>query len=352
MNKTLRKLFIRPDKVLKNDYGIYVVVLFICILSIATTLILLTLAIVLSIWPLLFLNLFGLGAALYVIYLNRIGSHMLAIGLYSACMYLYAVNSAIIFGWQAGFQYYLIPLTTLFFLHNEFKNKFAVLFGLFPFCTFLLLYNLPLELLNGQERFSTFLHAYNAFNVFLALAFVNFYFRTSVYRLLYRLDKSSNTDMLTGLMNRRKMTVELSRYCNITERYDNKTAILLIDIDNFKRINDELGHIVGDSILQQFTKLLASQMRDSDLLARWGGDEFLVLAPSTTHETAEQLASNFCQTIAAHDFIYENRILNLSITVGVNELLPQRTMEDSLKKVDQLLYQGKHQGRNQVVSEK
>ena len=347
----IRNLFLRPDKVSKKDYGIYFVVLFICVLAITTTIILLPIAFFVSNYPLAFLNFFGLCAAAYVVYINRQGSHMLAIGLFSACMYLYTVNAVIMLGWQAGFQYYLIPLTTLFFLHPDFKNKYVVLFSFFPFCTFLLLYTFPSEPLNGQHNLFMFLHAYNALNVFLSLAFVNYYFRTSVFQLLTRLDKNSNADLLTGLMNRRSMTVELTRYCNITERYENTSSILLIDIDNFKQVNDELGHIAGDDVLKQLGKLLLLRLRESDLLSRWGGDEFLLLAPFTNIDSAAKLAGNLCRAVEEHNFSYENKILNLTITIGVNQLLPQRTMEDSLKKVDQLLSEGKKLGRNRIVTE-
>lgn len=347
----IKKFFFKPDKVTKKNYGIYFIVQFICILSIITTLTLLALAFIVNIWPLALLNILGLCATLYIIYINRQGNHILAIGLYAACMYLYSVNAVIMYGWQAGFQYYLIPLSTLLFLNQKFNNKYVAIFAFFPFCTFLLLNTLTLEPQNNQENLYTFLHAYNTFNVFLALAFVNYFFRTSVNRFFSRLDKSSNTDVLTGLMNRRRMNLELSRYCNITKRYEDTSSILLIDIDNFKQINDEHGHIAGDSILKQFTNLITSHLRKTDLLARWGGDEFLVLTPSTNIESAEQLANELYQAVQHHDFNYETRIVNLNITIGVNELLPQRTMEDSLKKADQLLSQGKSNDRKRVVTE-
>jgi len=351
MKKLVSKLFLKPKSVKKSKYGIYIVVRFICILSLLTTLILLPIAYFVSNTPLVFLNILGFLAVVYVTYLNQQGKDFLAIGLFSTCMYLYSVNAVILIGWQAGFQYYLIPLITLLFLHPDAKGKYLSLFALFPAITFLYLSTLPSNIPNGNKHLYTFLHTYNAINVFLALAFVNYYFRTNVFRLLKDLDSSSKTDMLTGLMNRRYMSAELNKYSSMTERYENPASILLIDIDHFKPINDGLGHLAGDALLKQFAILLKSRIRETDLLARWGGDEFLLLTPFTNLTAAKELAEDLRSSVETHNFLYENRSLSINITIGISVLDAQRSVQESLRKVDQLLYQGKNNGRNQVVKE-
>ena len=346
-----KKYLIKPKNVAKKEAGIYFVILFISILGLITTSVLFLLALYTKNPQLAFLNLFGFFNSLYVFHINRKGQHIIAIGLFCTSLYIFAIIGTILFGWSSGFQYYLIPLTTLLFLHPKLNSQYLIAFGLFPFITFMLLTQFNSQALEELGSFYTFLHGFNAFNVFLALAFINYYFRTDVFRLLTNLDRTAKTDMLTGLMNRRSMTLELTRHCNLTERYENSSSLLLIDIDNFKLINDRLGHLAGDTVLKQFSKLLTQRLRETDLLARWGGDEFLVLAPFTDIKSATELAENLRKSIQKHDFSFENRILNLSITIGVNEIVPNLTMEDSLKKVDKLLYQGKGNQRNQVVSE-
>ena len=345
-----KKILTKPDAIAKNEGGLYFILLFISSLGVAVTVILFLIALFIQNSQLAFINIFGLLNSLYAISLNRKGQHFLAIGLFSTSLYLYAITGTILFGWSAGFQYYLIPLTTLFFLHPKLKFHYLLMFGFLPFITFILLPFFNTYSLIGIPKFTSYLHSFNAFNVFLSLIFINYYFRTDIFRLLTDLDKTSKTDMLTGLMNRRSMTVELTRHCNLTERYENTSSLLLIDIDNFKIINDELGHLAGDTILKQFSKLLSVRLRETDLLARWGGDEFLVLAPFTDLKSATELGENLRDSIQKHNFIFENRILNISITIGVNEIVPNLTMEDSLKKVDKLLYHGKTNNRNQVVS--
>ena len=348
----LHKLFLKPDKVEKKDHGIYIIVLFISALAVTITIIFLLVAIFANNLQLAVLNAFCLLTSLYVLYINRQGRHLLAIGLFCLCVYLYSTSAVIMFSWESGFQYYLIPLTAIIFLHRDFKSKYLIVFGAFLFSTFLLLYTFPTQTLNEHKNLNNFLHTFNTFNVFLSLAFVNYYFRTNVFDLISRLDKTSKTDMLTGLMNRRSMNIELIRYCNMAERYQRSSSILLIDIDEFKQINDGFGHVAGDSVLKQFASLLTLGIRETDLLARWGGDEFLLLAPFTNLKSAKKLAESLREVIQLTDFYFENRLLNLSITIGVSELLPQRSMEESLKKVDQLLYQGKSMGRDQVITEK
>ncbi len=347
----VRKLLVIPDKADKKEEDIYFVTLFIAQLGIVTTSILFLFALFTKNPQLAYLNLIGIFTSLYVWYLNRNGRHIFALGFFCIVLYIYAIIGTIIFAWPAGFQYYLIPLTTLLFLHPNFKNKYLLVFGIIPCFTFLLLYPFTTQALINQQSLYVFLHAYNAFTVFLALGFINYFFRRDVSHLLKSLDKTSKTDMLTGLMNRRSMTLELNRYCNMAERYGNINSLLLIDIDNFKQINDGFGHSAGDAILKQFAKLLTLRLRETDLLARWGGDEFLLLTPFTGLKSATELAELLRETVQKNDFKFEDRILKLSITIGVDELLPQRTLEDSLKKVDKLLYRGKSNRRNQVVTE-
>ena len=351
MRLNFHKLFLKPIKVARKDHTIYIIVLFISALAAVITAILLFVALISNDLQLFILNFLGLLACISIVNINLQGRHALAISLVCLSIYPYVVCSVIWFGWQSGFQYYLIPLFAISFLYPDFKTKYLIMFGIILVSTFLLLHAFPSQIHNEYRSLNNFLHTFNAFNTFMTLAFVNYYFRTNLLGLIGRLDTTSKTDMLTDLMNRRSMNIELIRYCNIANRYQNSSSIMLIDIDNFKQINDGLGHAAGDSILKQFSNLLSLHIRETDLIARWGGDEFLLLTPFTNLKSATKLAESLREAIQANDFYFENKLQNLSITIGVSELLPQRTMEESLKIVDQLLYQGKSLGRDQVVTE-
>lgn len=164
---------------------------------------------------------------------------------------------------------------------------------------------------------------------------------------IQKLAQLAERDPLTKVLNRRG----LNRYLQLElEKVDavNPLSVLLIDIDHFKKINDEFGHDVGDSCLIMLTQLLTNNVRHSDLVARMGGEEFLIALPDTTKEQANKLAQKLLQTISQTNLDTLNRAM--TVTVGVAELDYNAGSVDKLiKHADQALYEGKKQGRNQVV---
>ena len=163
-----------------------------------------------------------------------------------------------------------------------------------------------------------------------------------------KLKKLYLTDKLTGLYNRFKIDKELSLQKDNIDRNDSYSCgLILIDIDYFKSINDTLGHLVGDCILKDISKLLKNNLRKTDIIGRWGGEEFLIILPFTSKDIAKKIAENLRALIEEHNFSY-NMNRKITISIGVTEFSKSKSVEDTLLLVDNLLYKAKENGRNRV----
>ena len=163
-----------------------------------------------------------------------------------------------------------------------------------------------------------------------------------------KLKKLYLTDKLTGLYNRFKIDKELSSQKDNIDRNDSYSCgLILIDIDYFKSINDTLGHLVGDCILKDISKFLKNNLRKTDIIGRWGGEEFLIILPFTSKDIAKKVAENLRVLIEENNFSYKmNR--KITISIGVTEFSKSKSVEDTLLLVDNLLYKAKENGRNRV----
>lgn len=165
---------------------------------------------------------------------------------------------------------------------------------------------------------------------------------------LMKLEALSVTDQLTGLRNRRYFDDNFVIERQKIKRYDNKLCLIMVDIDHFKQINDEYGHQVGDIVLKEFSTLLQENIRQTDLLSRWGGEEFIILLPETSLDNAVSLAEKIRVAINEGAF---SKIGKLTASFGVSKVDPDSdSNRESFYQVDQALYQAKHQGRNRVVA--
>ncbi len=169
-----------------------------------------------------------------------------------------------------------------------------------------------------------------------------------------RLLQLSESDPLTGLRNRRSMTRDALRELQRANRTGGKVSALMLDLDHFKKINDRHGHPVGDVALAELAHALQSQLREVDLVARWGGEEFLVLLPDTDADGAERVAERLRKTVAATRVSMGRRELHVTSSIGASTLHGgHRATEEALAhligEADQALYVAKHRGRNRVA---
>jgi diguanylate cyclase (GGDEF)-like protein/hemerythrin-like metal-binding protein len=155
------------------------------------------------------------------------------------------------------------------------------------------------------------------------------------------------TDRLTGVGNRRHFEQQAEAECARARRYGIPVTLILFDVDDFKRINDAFGHQVGDSVLITLTRRVASRLRDTDAIARWGGEEFAIVAPCTTSSGAEVLADKIRAAVAGEDFDVVGRV---TISLGIAQLFPDESTPGWIGRADDRLYEAKRAGRNRVVS--
>lgn len=150
-------------------------------------------------------------------------------------------------------------------------------------------------------------------------------------------------DNLTKLYNRHYFMSTLKDHFSNMIRQQGVSGILMIDLDFFKKINDEHGHVVGDKILQQFSSILSKVIRAGDIAARWGGEEFIVLLPKANKEQSMSSAKRLIK--AVENYTFESNI-RLTISVGVSQYQPNDNIESWIERVDTALYQAKNEGRN------
>lgn len=156
----------------------------------------------------------------------------------------------------------------------------------------------------------------------------------------------SVTDHLTGVYNRKHLDKILHQEMERANRYGQEFAILIMDLDFFKQVNDNHGHLVGDEVLITFSSWIHSIIRSSDTLGRWGGEEFMLICPNTTAQQAYQIGEKIC--IGTRLQTYPNAIKQ-TVSIGVTAYLKQQSAEQLLEKADDALYIAKQNGRNQVV---
>lgn len=166
-------------------------------------------------------------------------------------------------------------------------------------------------------------------------------------------DNLANTDELTGLPNRRHILARLRSEINRSQRYRRPLALAIIDVDHFKRVNDQHGHLIGDKVLQAITARLLHAIRISDIAGRLGGEEFAVILPETNDKNGARMACERIRKRIAHAPIPvdSDTAVSISISVGVVYAAPVEVDLDGLvRQADDALYEAKAKGRNRVVA--
>ena len=158
------------------------------------------------------------------------------------------------------------------------------------------------------------------------------------------------TDGLTQVANKRYLIEFLEREISRASRFGRPLSILMLDLDFFKSVNDNYGHLAGDSVLRETCTLLSRMVRREELLARYGGEEFIIVLPETSLSTATTIGEKARQMIQQHDFVFGETRIPISISIGASELSPKTANPlDFIRAADEKLYQAKAQGRNCVI---
>lgn len=157
----------------------------------------------------------------------------------------------------------------------------------------------------------------------------------------------ATTDALTCLYNRSEFVAHLDRQINSTRRYRSSFSVIMYDIDNFKFINDQFGHPEGDNILKFSSELIKNNIRENDILARWGGEEFILLLPHSDISISRKFAERLRNLISNYDFGIG---IPVTASFGVTEVFLQDDLCSLLKRVDNALYLAKRNGKNRIES--
>ena len=170
----------------------------------------------------------------------------------------------------------------------------------------------------------------------------------ALQRVLQEMEQAATVDRLTGAWNRRRFEEAAVAEMALASRRRSPVSLAILDLDHFKRVNDSHGHAVGDTVLAGCAATMRQELRISDALVRWGGEEFLVLLPATSLAGAVVLAEKLREAVALQSFRAAGTI---TVSVGVAEHIPEEALESWMERADRALYRAKAEGRNRVVTD-
>lgn len=173
---------------------------------------------------------------------------------------------------------------------------------------------------------------------------------TELKAVLAQADEVSHTDSLTFLPNRKRIISDLQREIMFSDRYGTPLAISLLDIDHFKNVNDEYGHVAGDEVLRKLAMELRDHIRHPDTIGRYGGEEFLVVLPHSTIRAAAEQAERLCNHVQSLAIQCNGAQISLTISIGIAQYrIHKEDWQTFLSRADAALYEAKNNGRNRWV---
>ncbi|WP_017445531.1 GGDEF domain-containing protein [Gayadomonas joobiniege] len=247
---------------------------------------------------------------------------------------------------------FIVPLVTFFLRGLKQGTLDIVIFTLISF----VLINISIRYYNyfgayDDRLVSLYKRLFIAFIIVTILTALYEYFRSLYNRKLADLAEQNqelaNKDTLTNLPNRRCISDHFSNKKTLKKTY----SIVLIDIDNFKQINDQYGHDVGDKALQHFSKIFTLSSRQTDTAARWGGEEFLLVLEQTNKLGATQFVQKLQNQLSSYPLKVDNLTVCFTFSAGIAEIAPDTHFDQAIKQADDLLYKAKRGGKNKVLSD-
>ena len=173
-------------------------------------------------------------------------------------------------------------------------------------------------------------------------------FYRNVLELSTKYQQLAMSDPLTKLANRRNASAVLQQEKSRIDRNHEPLSVLLCDLDHFKSVNDKYGHNAGDMVLMELAKVFTDNVRHQDCVARWGGEEFLVILPQTSAEQAGIIAEKIRLSVQNHTIHFLKHQIQVTISIGISQLTEDETIDELINNADKCLYQAKTLGRNRV----
>jgi diguanylate cyclase (GGDEF)-like protein len=173
--------------------------------------------------------------------------------------------------------------------------------------------------------------------------------KTELVNMVRSLNLASRIDGMTGLANRRDIMEKIDREATRSHRHQHPFTILLVNVDDFKKVNNTYSYYSGDDVLVEIARVLGSCVRNEDICARWGGDEFLVLLPETDSGNSLSVANKILEAMCMTEFKANKPGIRITVSVGVCEHKPDQTVQETISRVHQALLQSKKNGKNRYI---
>lgn len=273
------------------------------------------------------------------------------------CMIAWVTAIIYYFGWDVGVQHFIIVMLILCFFSGYSKYRYKVCYALILCVLRIYLYFMShttdsIVTLNTITTYT--LQIINTCTIFWCISVIAYIFSKDSQALEGKLIdynnqlvSQANTDALTGLYNRRKARSYLEKLMKSPGR--DGISLCICDIDFFKRVNDTYGHDVGDIVLKEISRTMKKSLADQSFIARWGGEEFLIVFPSCNGDEAYMHLNNLKNKIKALTFTVGEVTFSITMTFGLAEFDFQSDIDTLIKEADEKLYMGKENGRDQIV---
>lgn len=306
---------------------------------------------VVGVWPLALLT--GAGALAYAYCLALLRRKLLlpAVWLALGVVLVEVPGVVLTAGWESGFQYFLLAVAPLTFIGAPRTPRWGVFLASGLGLLFLTLDVLarPVDPWWPPHDWALpYLRVINIAGGLALCSYIAWRYGARMVQIERDLADAASTDPLTGLANRRRAVDIIRRELARCDRIGTTLSVVEVDIDRFKLVNDQYGHGVGDEVLVAVGNHLEGSVRTIDLVARWGGEEYLMLLPDTPAEQAMLVAERIRSSLAGHPVTVDGLEVRVTATFGVAEYRRGEAFELCVSRADQALYEGKRAGRNQV----
>lgn len=292
-------------------------------------------------------------ASLAALKLNQMKRYGLASLIFITFITLETIVEVIYFDMKAGFVYYFFNMASLI-IYTNWTNKQKIIGVTLEISLFILTFIYSFYFNEVIVLSPALLLTFHVANILLNMIGVTnsaFYYVNIADRAQIRLAKLAMIDYLTDLPNRQAIAYYFDKLVLDNEWFSQDYAVIMIDIDHFKDINDTYGHLVGDTILKEIGSILNRQKRDIDFLGRYGGEEFVMAVKTDTLFKLSEILENYRSKIEMSEFQVNNLSLKLTISIGAF-FKPKElgiTYQDAIESADSLLYLAKQEGRNRVI---
>jgi len=293
--------------------------------------------------------------------LNRKAHHNIAFFIMYIEVNIHSWLATYYLGWETGFYLHILVLAPIIFFNTccNLRRKIIAATGLSAsfFIMFSTYHNAHASIINAESFINdTFLFA-NTITTIVIYSCIGYYYGEAAEKAESKLrtaqkkaETQANTDQLTKINNRHAMAIYLEEEVERATLLEQSLLVVLCDIDNFKKINDSCGHEYGDHVLSNVASVLQNSIRKNDRLARWGGEEFMILLPNTSTKEGLQLTDRLREKIAnlKHDYRSQN-YPPVTMTFGLSCYAHNHHINDCINEADKALYAGKLEGKNRVV---